>query len=157
MSTMAKFKIQTRNQNNNLHTAWTTYGIGDQNEFDSAAEARVCVHTLRSYGGSWAEAEYRLLWGPHNDVYSAEMDGPSWQYAIDCQLKRLGLSGPSLGRSSMVCNMADNGIEVTLSDNATDWCRDADAEEVLAILEAIDAEQDAEEIRAELASDLNSM
>jgi hypothetical protein len=155
MNTTAKFKIQTRNQNNNLHTAWTTDGIGDQNEFDSAAEARVCVRALRSYGGSWTDAEYRIV-GP-NGVESAEMDAESRQYAIDCQLKRLGLSGPGLGRSSMVCNMADNGIEVTLSDNATDWCQDADAEEVLVILEAIDAEQDSEEIRAELASDLNSM
>lgn len=151
----AKFEIQTRNQNNNLHTAWTTDGIGDQNEFDSAAEARVCVRMLRSYGDSWAEAEYRIV-GPQG-IESAEMDRDAWQYAIDMQLARLGLSGPGLGRSSMVCNMADNGIEVTLSDNATNWCQDADAEEVLAILEAIDAEQDAEEIRAELASDLNSM
>ena len=94
--------------------------------------------------------------GP-DGVESAEMDADAWQHAIDAQLKRLGLSGPGLGRSSMVCNMADNGIEVTLSDNATDWCKDADAEDVLAILEAIDAEQDGDEIRAELASDLNSM
>ena len=155
MNTTPKFKIQTRNTNEPLHTAWTADGIGDQNEFESATEARVAVRALRSYGDSWAECEYRLI-GPQG-VESAEMDGPSWQHAIDCQLKRLGLSGPSLGRSSMVCNMADNGIEVTLSDNATDWCQDADAEEVLVILEAIDAEQDSEEIRAELASDLNSM
>lgn len=79
------------------------------------------------------------------------------QRAIDAQLKRLGLSGSGLGRSSMVCNLADNGIEVTLSDNAADWCTDADAEEVLAILERINAEQSLEEIREELASKLDCM
>ena len=153
MNTTTKFKIQTRNQNNNLHTAWTTDGIGDQNEFELAAEARVCVRALRSYGGSWAEAEYRIV-GPQG-IESAEMDADAWQYVIDIQLARLGLSDASNGRSAIVCNIDDG--RVMLSDNAADWCRDADAEEVLAILEAIDAEQDAEEIRAELASDLDSM
>lgn len=79
------------------------------------------------------------------------------QRAIDAQLKRLGLSDPSLGRSSMVCKLADNRIEVTLSDNAADWCQDADAEEALAILEGINAEQSLEEIREELASKLDCM
>ena len=152
MNTTAKYSIETLLQH---PTYWETCGMDGPDKFDSAAEARCAVRALKTIDESWAAAEYRLV-GPQG-IESAEMDGPSWQYAIDCQLDRLGLSGQGLGRSPMVCNMADNGIEVTLSDNATDWCRDADAEEVLVILEAIDAEQDAEEIRAELASDLNSM
>jgi len=72
------------------------------------------------------------------------------QRAIDAQLKRLGLS-------SMVCNLADNAVELSLSDNAADWCQDADAEEVLAILEGINAEQSLEEIREELALKLDCM
>jgi hypothetical protein len=148
MSTTAKFKIQTRNQNNNLHTAWTTDGIGDQNEFDSAAEARVCVRMLRSYGDSWTESEYRLV-GPQG-IESAEMDGPSWQYAIDMQLARLGLSDASNGRSAIACNIDDDG-KVMLSDNAADWCRDADAEAVCDILEGMSRHSSIEDMRDMLA------
>lgn len=148
MNTMAKFRIQTRNQNNNLHTAWKTDGIGNQNEFESAAEARVCVRALRSYGDSWTKSEYRIV-GPQG-IESAEMDADAWQYAIDIQLARLGLSDASNGRSAIVCNTDDDG-KVMLSDNAADWCRDADAEAVCNILEGISRQSSIEDMRDMLA------
>lgn len=151
MTTANKYKIQTRNQNNNLHTAWTTDGIGDQNEFELAAEARVCVRALRSYGGSWAEAEYRIV-GPQG-IESAEMDADAWQYVIDIQLARLGLSDASNGRSAMVCRIDDDGA--VLAD-VEDWHAPMAPEELCAILETIDSEQSLGDIREELASELQA-
>ena len=152
MNTTAKYRIETLLQH---PTYWETCGMDGPEKFDSAAEARCAVRALKTIDESWAEAEYRIV-GPQG-IESAEMDAEALQYAIDCQLKRLGLSGPGLGRSSMVCNLADNAVEATLSDNAADWCQDADAEEVLAILEGINAEQSLEKIREELASKLDCM
>lgn len=149
MSTTNKYKIETRTQ----HSAgWTTDGMGAHNEFESAAEARCVVRDLRSLGESWAEAEYRLR-GPQG-VESAEMDAEAWQYAIAAALDDLGLSDKSNGRSAMVCRIDDDGA--VLSD-VEDWNKPMSPEDLCAILEAIDAEQSAEEIRKELASELHQI
>ena len=153
MNTTPKFKIQTRNTNEPLHTAWTADGIGDQNEFESATEARVAVRALRSYGDSWAECEYRLI-GPQG-VESAEMDADAWQYAVDTQLARLGLSDRSNGRSAIVCNIDDDG-KVMLSDNAADWCRNADPEAVCDILEGMSRHSPIEDMR-DMIADLSGL
>lgn len=153
MNTTAKYRIETRDRNNNLHADWTTNGIGDHNEFESAADARVAVRALRSYGDIWAESEYRLV-GP-NGAESAEMDADAWQYAIDMQLARLGLSDTGLGRSAIVCNIDDNR-RVTLSDNAADWCRDADAEALCDILEGMSRHSPIEDLR-DMIADLSGL
>lgn len=144
-----KYQIETRNLNEPLHREWTTDGIGDQNEFESAAEARVAVRELRANGDSWAENDYRIV-GPQG-IESANMDKEAWQYAIDWQLIRLGLSNRSNGRSSMVANFDNDGM-VELSD-AEGWGNAMAPADLCAILEAIDADQSAEEIREELAGD----
>ena len=149
------FRIETRNLNEPLHREWTTGGIGDQNEFESSAEARVAVRELRALGAEWAarDSEYRIV-GPQG-IERAEMDADAWQYAIDAQLKRLGLSDASNGRSAMAARIGDDGT-VVLAD-VEDWNKPMDAEELCAILEAIDSGQSAEEIREELASELASL
>lgn len=149
MNTADKYKIETRT---NKTTGWTSKGLGNPTEFESAAEAKAWVRDLRSMGDKWARAEYRLL-GPKG-VESAEMDRPAWQYAIELALDDLGLSDVSNGRSAIVCRIDDNGAVLADVD---DWNEPMDPEELCAILEAIDADQSADEIRKELASELYEM
>lgn len=146
-----QYRIETRNAKESLHQEWTADAIGDQNEFGSAAEARVAARELRALGAEWAaqDSEYRIV-GPQG-IESAEMDAEAWQYAIDCQLARLGLSDPDLGRSALVCRIDDAGAVLADVD---DWNKPMDPGEICAILEAIDAAQHLDDIREELVSEL---
>ena len=148
MNTTAKYRIETLLQH---PTYWETCGMDGPEKFDSAAEARCAVRALKTIDESWAEAEYRIV-GPQG-IESAEMDAEAWRYAIDCQLASLGLSDPDLGRSAMVCRIDDAGAVLADVD---DWNKPMDPGELCAILESIDAAQHLDDIREELAAELQA-
>lgn len=153
MKTTNRYRIETRNTNEPLHHEWTADAFGEQNEFESAAVARVAVRELRALGAEWSaqDSEYRIV-GPQG-IESAEMDAEAWRYAIDCQLASLGLSDPDLGRSAMVCRIDDAGAVLADVD---DWNKPMDPGELCAILESIDAAQHLDDIREELAAELQA-
>jgi hypothetical protein len=56
--TMATYQIETRTKPN---AGWTTYGLGEPNEFATAEEAESAIESLRALGDDWAAAEYRVV------------------------------------------------------------------------------------------------
>lgn len=148
MNTTAKYRIETRTK---YSAGWTTDGMGDHNELETASEARCVVRVARRIDESWAAAEYRPQ-GP-DGVESAEMDADAWQLAIEALLRRLELSNASNGRSALVCRIDDTGAVLADVD---DWNKPMEPGKLCAILEAIDSELSLGDIREELASELQA-
>ena len=82
--------IESRNERD---PTWSTSGIGDNNLFTTDADARSMVEELKTLGGDWATAEYRVLeaqlfcdcW--HDDLFGELADNTCQQATCGCRCR----------------------------------------------------------------------
>ena len=59
---MVQYAIEARSgRRESMRRGWDTDGVGDQNVFDSIAEAEEAIEELQCLGSDWEMAEYRVV------------------------------------------------------------------------------------------------